>query len=99
MDTQKWIDEGYNLLVEFAPKVLAALAIWIIGGIISKLLLKGFKRLMERRKYDISLQKFLINLIRWTLSLVLIVVVLTTLGVATTSFAAILASVGLAIGY
>lgn len=98
MDTQKWIDEGYNVLVEFAPKVLAALAIWIIGGIISKMLLRGFKRLMERREYDISLQKFLINLVRWTLTLILIVVVLTTLGVATTSFAAILASVGLAIG-
>lgn len=98
MDTQKWIDEGYNVLIEFAPKVLAALAIWIIGGMASKLLLIGFKRLMERREYDKSFQKFLVNLTRWTLTLILIVVVLTTLGVATTSFGAILASVGLAIG-
>lgn len=53
---------------------------------------------MERREYDKSFQKFLVNLTRWTLTLILIVVVLTTLGVATTSFGAILASVGLAIG-
>jgi len=98
MNTQKWIAEGYNVIVDFAPKVLAALAIWIIGGFISKLIIKGLKRLMKHRDYDESLQKFLVNLIKWILSVILIVIVLTTLGVATTSFAAILASVGLAIG-
>ena len=98
MNTQDWIDKGYNLILDFGPKLIGAILIWLIGGIIIKFLLKGIKRAMKKSNYETSLQKFLINLIRWALKVVLIVIVLTTVGVATASFAAILASVGLAIG-
>ena len=53
---------------------------------------------MDKRDYDLSLKKFITNLIRWALKIVLIIVVLGTVGIETTSFAALLASVGLAIG-
>ena len=39
MDVQKWIDKGYEVIVDFGPKVLAAIAIWIIGSfVINKIL-------------------------------------------------------------
>ncbi|AUC74252.1 mechanosensitive ion channel family protein [Olleya sp. Bg11-27] len=98
MELQKWIDKGSELIIEYAPKLLAAIVIWIIGAFIVKHLLKGLKKLMLSRKYDESLQKFLINLLNWVLKIVLIIVVLGTLGIETTSFAAILAAAGLAIG-
>ncbi|WP_299522824.1 mechanosensitive ion channel domain-containing protein [Winogradskyella sp.] len=98
MDTQQWIDKGYNLIVEFAPKLLAAILIWIVGSWIIKLLLKGIKKVLNKGGYDESLKKFLVNLTNWTLKVVLVVVVLGTVGVETTSFAAILAAAGLAIG-
>ena len=98
MDTQQWIDKGYNLIVEFTPKLLAAILIWIIGGWIIKLLLKGIKKVFNKVGYDDSLKKFLLNLCGWTLKIILVVVVLGTLGIETTSFAAILAAAGLAIG-
>ena len=98
MDTQQWIDKGYNLIVEFTPKLLAAILIWIIGGWITKLLLKGIKKVFNKVGYDDSLKKFLLNLCGWTLKIILVVVVLGTLGIETTSFAAILAAAGLAIG-
>jgi small conductance mechanosensitive channel len=44
MDTQEWIDAGYNLIIEFGPKVIAAIAIWIIGSWVVKMLLKGLKK-------------------------------------------------------
>ena len=53
---------------------------------------------MSKYGYDLSLQKFLINLIKWSLKVLLIVVILGNLGVETTSFAALLAACGLAIG-
>ena len=53
---------------------------------------------MQKSKYEDTLKKFLLNLISWTLKVVLIISVLGTLGVETTSFAAILASAGLAVG-
>ena len=98
MDTQKWIDKGYDLIVEFAPKVLAAILIWIIGTWIIKMLMKGIKKAMTKANYDDSLKKFLLNLLTWIFKIVLILVVLGTMGVETTSFAAILAAAGLAIG-
>jgi small conductance mechanosensitive channel len=53
---------------------------------------------MKKRDYGISLELFLHNLLGWALRIVLIIVVLGTVGIETTSFAAILASAGLAIG-
>ncbi len=94
IDTQKWID----LATDYGLKILGAIIIWIIGSWAIKKILKTTKTLMFKRDYDESLQKFLLNLSGWTLKIVLIVVVLGTVGVETTSFAAILAAAGLAIG-
>ncbi|TXE18014.1 mechanosensitive ion channel [Psychroserpens burtonensis] len=98
MDLQNWMDKAYELIVDFGPKVLAAIAIWIIGSWIIKTLIKGIRKTMDIREFDPSLQKFLLNLIGWLLKIILIVVVLGTVGIETTSFAAILAAAGLAIG-
>lgn len=98
METQKWIDKGIDFIVEFGPKIIGAIAIWIIGNWIIKILLKGITKMLNKGDYDESLKKFLINLVKWILKVVLIVVVLGTVGVETTSFAAILAAAGLAIG-
>ncbi|MCB0398875.1 MAG: mechanosensitive ion channel [Winogradskyella sp.] len=98
MDTQKWIDKGYDLIVQFAPKLLAAILIWIIGSWIIKTVMKGIKKAMTKANYDESLKKFLLNLINWIFKIVLILVVLGTVGVETTSFAAVLAAAGLAVG-
>jgi len=98
MDLQEWIDKGYEIIIDFGPKVLAAIAIWIIGAWIIKMLIKGIRKGMEKRAFDESLKKFLLNLLGWILKIVLIIVVLGTVGVETTSFAAILAAAGLAIG-
>ena len=98
METQKWIDKGYDLIVEFAPKILAAILIWIIGNWVIKMVMKGVKKAMTKANYEDSLKKFLLNLLNWIFKIVLILVVLGTVGVETTSFAAILAAAGLAIG-
>jgi small conductance mechanosensitive channel len=53
---------------------------------------------MQKRGVDITLQKFLGNLLGWILKVLLFITVISQLGVATTSFAAIIAAAGLAIG-
>jgi len=98
MNTTEWISKGYNLLLEYTPKLIAAILIWIVGSWIIKLILKGIKRAMSKGNYDESLQKFLSDLISWALKILLIVIVLGTVGIETTSFAAILAAAGLAVG-
>ena len=98
MDLQNWIDKGYDLIINFAPKVIGAILIWVIGSWVIKLIIKGIKKALEKGDYDISLKKFLINLATWAFKILLIVIVLGTVGVETTSFAAILAAAGLAVG-
>ena len=98
MELQKWIDKGYELLLEYTPKILLALAIWIIGAFIIKYLRKGISKSMDKANYDPSLKKFLLNLISWLLKIALIVIVLGTMDIQTASFAAIIAAAGLAVG-
>lgn len=98
MDIEMLLEHAVEVALEFAPKVGGALVLWIIGNLIFSRLLKIVKRIMEKRNYEVSLRGFVSSLLYWTFKIILILVVLGTLGVETTSFAAILASAGLAVG-
>ncbi|WP_166383639.1 mechanosensitive ion channel family protein [Polaribacter sp. 11A2H] len=95
---KKYLEYLEGLIIEYTPKVLVALAILIIGLLVIKLIVKGAKKAMTKSDLDVTLQTFLGNLISWTLKILLIIVVISKLGVETTSFAAILAAAGLAVG-
>lgn len=96
------LDEILDKVIDFASvygiKVIGAIVIWIIGSWAIRKIMKGIRAVMTKRDYDESLQKFLLNLISWILKILLIITILGTLGVPTTSFAAIIAAAGLAIG-
>jgi len=96
--SEKFLTKIIDLGSEYGLKVLGAIAIWIIGSWVIKKLMKGVNKLMNKRKYDESLQKFLTSLLGAILKILLILAILGNLGVETTSFAAILAAAGLAIG-
>lgn len=98
MDIQKFIDKGIDFASIYGIKIIGAIIIWIIGSWIIKKILKIAGNQMTKIGYDEGLKKFLLNLIGWTLKVLLILAILAKLGVETTSFAAILAAAGLAIG-
>ena len=98
MDLEKWTKIATEFAIEYGIKILAAIAIWIVGSWVIKKILKATRKIMTKSEYDESLQKFLINLISWGLKILLIITLLGTLGVPTTSFAAIIAAAGLAVG-
>ena len=98
MNLESLLNTIYKLIMLYGPKLLLAVVIWLIGSWAIKMTLKGLRKTMENRDYDVSLKKFLLNLLHWSLKIVLAVVVLGTVGIETTSFAAILASFGLALG-
>jgi small conductance mechanosensitive channel len=95
---EKYFDSILRLLIEYSPKVLTALIILIIGLFIISILLKMAKKVMMKRGVEDTLVKFLSNLLNWTLKILLFVAVAAKLGIETTSFAAILAAAGLAVG-
>lgn len=94
----EYIEKLWALILEFSPQILIALAILIVGLFLIRIAAKISRRMMVKSGIDLSLQKFLSNLVNWTLKILLFVVVISKLGVETTSFAAILAAAGLAVG-
>jgi small conductance mechanosensitive channel len=95
---EKYLQIGEGFIEKYGPGVLSALLILIIGLFVIKIIVKLTKKVMEKSKVDITLQKFLGNLLSWALKILLIVTVITQLGVETTSFAAIIGAAGLAVG-
>lgn len=95
---ETYIDKIKTLLIDYTPRILTALAILVVGLILIRFVIKLTKRVMKRQGVDETLQKFLGNLLSWTLKVLLFVTVIAKLGVATTSFAAIIGAAGLAIG-
>lgn len=96
------IDEALQSLiqagVDFGLKLLVAILI-LIGGIwLSNRITRSFKRVMEARKFDLSLQSFLGSFINILLKVFVFIIALTTVGVQMTSIVAVLGAASLAIG-
>lgn len=95
---QEWFNYGIELAKEFGPKLVTAILIYIIGSWVIKKLIGSMKKVMAKSKYDESLQKFLLDLVSWVSKVFLVVLVISRLGVDVTTFAAIIAAAGLAVG-
>jgi small conductance mechanosensitive channel len=98
MNLDSILEKSIDFISTYGIKVIGAIIIWIIGSWIIKKIMNLTRSAMSKRDYDESLQKFLTNLVGWGLKILLILVILSQLGIETTSFAAILAAAGLAVG-
>jgi small conductance mechanosensitive channel len=90
--------QGYGLAIAFGIKVLEAIALWIVGRWLIGFSLKLLNRAMARQKLDATLIRYMSNTVSALLNIVLVVAILGFFGVETTSFAALLAAAGVAIG-
>jgi small conductance mechanosensitive channel len=88
----------YELVTVFGVKILAAVAVFIIGRWIAKLMRRIVKKVMEKRSVDPTIGKFVANLTYIALLTFFILAALGLLGIQTTSFIAVIGAAGLAIG-
>ncbi len=89
---------GDVYLLPLGLKIIIAFVIFVVGRWISRALLGGLDRLMERSKMDVSLRKFLGDVAYAVLWVVVVIAALDTVGVKTTAVIAVLGAAGLAIG-
>lgn len=87
-----------NSLVDFAFKLAIAVLIFYLGKFIITRLYKMTHSVMLRKNIDRSLTTFVLSFIKITLYFILIVTIIGILGVETSSFLALFASAGVAIG-
>ena len=91
---QQLIDWG----VSAGGRIIGAILIFIIGRILISFIKKLVARVLESRKIDMGVQTFVKSMTNLLLTILLAVAVVGKLGVDTTSFAALIASAGVAIG-
>jgi len=87
-----------TMITAVGLQVLGAIVIYIIGRWVIGFVLRGLQKLLVREKFDPTLSRFMGNTLAVVLNLILVLVILGNFGVQTTSFAALLAGAGLAIG-
>lgn len=91
---QRLVDWGINA----GERIIGAIIVFVVGRFIISFLNKLINKLLSKRKIDPSIKTFVRSLSNILLTILLIVAVVSKLGVETTSFAALLASAGVAIG-
>lgn len=92
------IDKGIDLGVEAGKSIVIAIIIYFVGKALISLVNRMLRGVMDRRKVDPAIQSFLGSLVNILLMILLAISVVSALGVNTTSFAALLASAGVAVG-
>lgn len=87
-----------DLSVSAGKHILTAIVIYVVGRFLMRVISRGVSGMLLRRKVDDGVRTFLCSLVNILLTVLLIVTVIGALGINTTSFAALLASAGVAIG-
>lgn len=93
-----YIDEAIVGIINYSPKILTAFLILFIGHYAINFVKKLILSKVQNSEVDITLAKFLIDILVWILRFLLFITFISRLGIETASFVAIIGAAGLAIG-
>ncbi len=93
-----WVNKFTGMIIEYIPKVVLALLLYLIGTWLIRRTVRVMRKIFHKRGIEPSLRNFLIMLTRITLIVLLLMTVISILGLNITSFAALLAGLGVALG-
>ncbi|MFP4567843.1 MAG: mechanosensitive ion channel family protein [Candidatus Woesearchaeota archaeon] len=98
VDVSELINQSMLNAIDYAPKVLGAILVLVLGLWVIAIIRKFLNKAMLKRKLEASLRHFLSSFLSISLKILLVITVISMLGVATTSFIAVLAAAGFAVG-
>jgi small conductance mechanosensitive channel len=98
MDFNQIGKTALDLLTQFGLKVIGAIILWIVGQKLIDFAVKLIRRLFRNQQVDATLINYVVSILSVTLRIILVVALLGFFGIETTSFAALLAATGVAIG-
>jgi Small-conductance mechanosensitive channel len=84
--------------VLYAPKVVIAAIVALVGWKLANLLSRGLHRLLENKRVDPSLRPFLRSMLDAAIKAALVITIISYLGIPTASFVAVIGAAGLAVG-
>ena len=98
METKAILEKGIEFAWAYGPKTLAALALLFGGLWLIRRLSRGFDHFLQARKVDEGLRPFFTSLADTGMKIALILMVASTIGIATTSFIAIFSAIAFSVG-
>ncbi|WP_418264784.1 mechanosensitive ion channel family protein [Flavobacterium faecale] len=101
LDPNYIADYSNNLIKEiiaYSPKLISAFLILIVGLYAIRVINRLVRKIMIKRKFEVTLTQFLGDILLWGLRILLFVTFISKLGIETSSFVAILGAMGLAVG-
>ena len=98
MDVGGWMTAAVPMVMQIGLKIVGAIVLYMIGRWLISAAIGLISRVLTARNFDPTLQRYIANILAVVLNVVLVVAILGYFGVETTSFAALLAGVGLAVG-
>jgi small conductance mechanosensitive channel len=98
MDIPGMLESARPILIAFALKVLGAIAAYIIGRMLIGFASNLVTHALERQKVEPTVIRYIGSVITVALNIILVVAILGYFGVETTSFAALVAGLGIAVG-
>ncbi|MFZ0490852.1 MAG: mechanosensitive ion channel domain-containing protein [Salegentibacter sp.] len=97
-DWESLVMEYTKKFIDYLPSLVAAILILIVGLWLIKLTINYTRKLFHKKEYDKTLENFVLSLLNWGLKVLLFVLVISQLGIQTTSLVAVLGAAGLAVG-
>jgi small conductance mechanosensitive channel len=98
MDVNALVASASATLLAVAWQVVGAVALWLVGRWLISFSLNLLGRALARQQFDVTLGRYLQTALRILLNITLVVAILGFFGVETTTFAALIAAGGIAIG-
>lgn len=94
----KYLDKLIDMAITYGPKVLLALLVLLTGLFVINKISSLLGKILKKRNTDVTLSRFLVNMLNMALKVLLIISVAQMVGIETTSFVAVMAAASLAIG-
>ena len=98
LSSEELIQAFISFCLSFGVKIIKVFFVWVIGRWITKRLVSVAKILMEKRNTNVTVRTFVASLIDVVLLILLIVMIIGIFGIDTSSFIALFASAGVAVG-
>ena len=98
MEVNAMVQNASTMLVAVAWKVAGAVVLWLVGRWLIAFALRMLGRAFDRQRFDVTLTRYIQTALGILLNVALVVAILGFFGVETTTFAALLAAGGVAIG-
>lgn len=92
------LDVYVDMAIQFAPRILLAILVFVIGLRIIKLIVRRLDRVLKKKMMDEEIRRFLMSLVTVLLQVLLFFSAAEIVGVKTASFIAVLAAAGFAVG-